>query len=102
MFIPREHHAGDPSSIGGRPICDLHFVDDIGLMGDSENELQDFTTRLEEKAYGMEGSLEKRKILQISGVLITQRWHLDKGNQNKDCSGHMCYVNIWKSREISF
>ena len=52
-------------SIGIRPICNLHFVDDIDLMGGSDNELQDLTTRLEEKAraYGMEISSEKSKIL---------------------------------------
>ena len=52
-------------SIGGRPICNLCFVDDIDLMGDSDNELQDLTTRLEEKArtYGMKVSSEKSTIL---------------------------------------
>lgn len=37
-------------SIGGRPICNLRFTDDIDFMGDSENKLQDLTTRLAEKA----------------------------------------------------
>ena len=52
-------------SIGGRPICNLRFADDIDHMGDSESELQDITTRPEEKAraYGMEVSSEKSKIL---------------------------------------
>ena len=52
-------------TIGGRPICNLRFADDIDLMGGSEAELQDLTTRLEETstAYGMEVSAEKSKIL---------------------------------------
>ena len=43
----------------------LVFADEIDLMWSSENELQDFTTRLEEKAraYGMEVSSEKSKVL---------------------------------------
>ena len=32
--------------IGGRPICNLRFEDDIDLMGGNKNELQDLTTRL--------------------------------------------------------
>ena len=37
-------------SVGGRPICNLSFADDINLMEGSENELQDLATRLVEKA----------------------------------------------------
>ena len=52
-------------SIGGRQLCNLRFADDIDLMGRSEKELQDLTTRLENSAssYGMEISSEKSKIL---------------------------------------
>ena len=52
-------------SIGGRPICNLRFADDIDLMAGSEAELQDLTTRLEKAAgrYGMEISSEKSKIM---------------------------------------
>ena len=52
-------------TIGGRPISNLRFADDIDLMGKSEDELQELTTRLEEaaRAYGMEISAEKSKIL---------------------------------------
>lgn len=52
-------------SIGGRPISNLRFADDIDLMGKSEAELQELTTRLEEvaRSYGMEISAEKSKIL---------------------------------------
>ena len=52
--IHLEHHAGDPPgdpprlntpiSIGGRQICNLHFEDEVNLMGGSENELQYLTT----------------------------------------------------------
>lgn len=52
-------------TIRGRPISNLHFADDIDLMGKSEGKLQEITTRLEEaaRAYGMEISAEKSKIL---------------------------------------
>ena len=90
-------------SIGGRPIYNLRFVDTVLTLQEagsgSESELHDLTTTLEEKArvYGMEVSSEKCKILK-------QRWHLNKGNQNTDCSGHVCYVKTshWKSRNINF
>ena len=52
-------------SIGGRPICNLRFVDDIDLMDGSNGELQDLTNRLVDRAtaYGMELSTEKSKIM---------------------------------------
>ena len=52
-------------SIGGRPLCNLRFADDIDLIGRDEEELQDLTTRLEESAgkFGMEISAEKSKVL---------------------------------------
>ena len=42
-------------SIGGQPLCNLRFADDIDLTGGSEAELQDLTNRLERTAgaYGM-------------------------------------------------
>ena len=52
-------------SNGGRPLCNLHFADDIDLPECSEEELQQLTERLEKTAagYGMEISSEKTKIL---------------------------------------
>ena len=52
-------------SIGGRPLCNLRFADDIDLLGGSETELQDLTTRLERAAgaHGMEISSEKSKVM---------------------------------------
>ena len=52
-------------SIGGRPICNLRFADDIDLMAGSNEELQDLTNRLTESAnaFGMEVSSEKSKVL---------------------------------------
>ena len=52
-------------TIGGRKICNLRFADDIDLMGKSEHELQELTTKLDKAAsnYGMEISSEKSKIL---------------------------------------
>jgi hypothetical protein len=34
-------------SIGSRPICNLHFVDDIDLMAEKEIQLHELTTKLE-------------------------------------------------------
>lgn len=55
-------------SIGGRPLCNLRFADDIDLMAGSNNELQDLTDRLSRRAgaYGMEISSEKSKVMIIS------------------------------------
>ena len=43
-----DHHTS--ISIGGRPICNLRFADDIDLMGGSNGELQDLTNRLADRA----------------------------------------------------
>ena len=58
-----DHHIS--FSIGGRPICNLGFADDIVLMGGSNGELQDLTNRLVDRAtaYGKEVSTEKSKIM---------------------------------------
>ena len=58
-----DHHTS--ISIGGRPICNLRFADDIDLMGGSNGELQDLTNRLADRATacGKEVSTEKRKII---------------------------------------
>ena len=57
------HHTS--ISIGGRPMCNLRFADDIDLMSGSICELQDLTNRLVDRAtaYGMEVTTEKRKIM---------------------------------------
>ena len=59
------HNLHTSTSIGGRPLCNLRFVDDINLMEGSEAELQDLTTRLERivEAYGTKVSLEKSKVM---------------------------------------
>ena len=46
-------------------VAGLRFVEDIELMGGSSGELQDLTKRLVDKvrAYGMEVSTEKSKIM---------------------------------------
>ena len=51
-----DHHIS--ISIGGRPICNLQFADNIDLIGGSNDELQDLTNRLEDSAtaHGMEVS----------------------------------------------
>ena len=47
-------------SVGGRPIWDLQFAD-IGLVGGSDGELQDFINKLQDRATanGVEISTEK-------------------------------------------
>ena len=52
-------------SIGGRPVCNLRFADDIDLMAGSNSELQELTTKLSERAsaYGMEISTTKSKVM---------------------------------------
>ena len=52
-------------SIGGRPLCNLRFADDIDLMGGTNGELQDLTNKLVDRAgaYGMEVSTEKSKVM---------------------------------------
>ena len=57
-----DHHKS--ISIGGRPICNLQFADDIDVMGGSNGEFQDLTNRLVDRAtaYKMTVNAEKSKI----------------------------------------
>ena len=59
----QDHHTS--ILIGGRPIRNLRFADDIDLMGGSNKELQDLTNKLVERAgaFGMEVSSEKSKVM---------------------------------------
>ena len=52
-------------TIGGRPLCNLRFADDIDLIAGSNQELQDLTERLTTRAtaHGMEVSSEKSKVM---------------------------------------
>ena len=43
-----EHHSS--IYIGGRPICNLQFADNIDLNGSSNGELQDLNNRLVDRA----------------------------------------------------
>ena len=67
-----------PVSIGGRPLYNLRFADDVDLLGDSEEELQQLTERLEGKAadYGMEISFDKSNIFvnSIKPTPFTNMW----------------------------
>ena len=62
------HDHNTSISIGGRPICNLQFADDIDAMGGSYEELKDLANRLVDRAmaYGMEVSTEKSKIMTSS------------------------------------
>ena len=54
-----DHHTS--ISIGGRPICNLRFADDIDLMSGSYGELQDLNNRLVDRILHMERkSAQKR------------------------------------------
>ena len=57
-------------SIGGRPICNLRFADDIDVMGGSSGELQDLTNRLVDgaTAHMIEVSTEKSKTARTTSV----------------------------------
>ena len=52
-------------SIGGRPLCNLRFADNINLLVDSKEEFQQLNERLEKSAadYGMEISYDNCKII---------------------------------------
>ena len=52
-------------SIGGRPLCNLRFADDIDLLAGSNKELQELTDKLADRAgsYGMETISEKSKVM---------------------------------------
>ena len=65
-------------SVRGRPISNLHFADDVVLLGCSNNKLQDLTNRLAEQAYsyGMEVSAEKNKVLVSSADITMNRQKL--------------------------
>ena len=51
-------------SLGGRPLCNLPFADDIDLLGGTEEELQQLAERLEKTAtgYAMKIGSHKSKI----------------------------------------
>ena len=59
------HNHSSSVSIGGYPLCNLRFADDIDLMAGSEQELQNLTDRLTGTAakYGMEINTEKSEVL---------------------------------------
>ena len=52
-------------SIGGRTITSLHFADDIDGLAGEEEELANLVERLDkaDKAYGMEITAEKTKLM---------------------------------------
>ena len=58
-----DHHTS--ISIGGRPVRNRRFAEDIALVGGSSSELQDLTNILVDRAmtYGMKVSTEKSKII---------------------------------------
>ena len=65
IMVGTFHDHNTSISIGGQPICNLQFADDIDFMGGSSSELQDLTNRLVDtaRAYGMEVSTKNSKIM---------------------------------------
>ena len=65
------HHAS--LFIGGKPLCNVRFADDIDLMGSSNGELQGLTNRLVDRAtaYGMEVSTEESRIMTNSTNIVS-------------------------------
>ena len=55
-------------SIGGRPLCNLQFADDIDLLGSIEEELPQLTAKLKKTVAdnGLEISSDKSKIIDNS------------------------------------
>ena len=67
--IEKKMQKKSPSvSNGERPLCTMRFASDIDLLGDSEEELQELTDRLDKAAVGcgMEISSDKSKIYHLS------------------------------------
>ena len=117
-------------SIGGRPLCNLRFADDIDLIAGSNSELQDLTDRLTSRstAHGMEVSSEKSKILvnaeNKKANIIMNGEHLEEvdtfkylgatitkdGRSTSEVKTRLAIatssmarlLKIWKSKEISF
>ena len=67
QHIPREYHAGDAPRLQHHNFFwwKVNFADYIDLIGGSKNELKHLNTILEVnvRAYGMEVSSEKSKVL---------------------------------------
>ena len=61
--------------IGGRTIINLLFADDIGGLAGEEEELANLVERLDKasRAYGMDISAEKTKLMTKTPVASTQR-----------------------------
>lgn len=61
----RQENFHNHNTINGRPVCILHFTDNVDLMVGSSSELQGLTNKLVERVgiYGMEPNTEKSKVM---------------------------------------
>ena len=84
-------------STGGRPICKLRLTDGIDTMGSSENELQDLTTRLEEKVDGTEVSSEKSKV-PVNSTNQDTHINITMNDQNLDEVDSFNYIGFTLSK----
>ena len=71
--------------IGGRPICNLHFADDIDLMAGSNSDLQELTNKLiaTAGAYGMEISMAISTVMVNSTNIVNVSISMDGKNWKK-------------------
>ena len=74
-------------SIGGRPLCNLRFADDIVLLGSSEEELQSLTQGLEETAV----ESDKSKIL-VNSIKSRQSTNIQMNGRTLEEVGQFKYL----------
>ncbi len=93
----QDHHTS--ISIGGRPICNLRFADDIDLMGGNIKELQDLTNKLATTAgkFDMEISTEKSKILVNSRNNINA--HITMNNEALEEVSSFKYLGVTLTKD---
>ena len=80
--------------IGGRPLCNLRFADDIDLLGSSEKELQQLTQRLEKTAAenSVEINSDKSKIL-VNSIKPRPSTNIQMNGQTLKEVDHFKYLN---------
>ena len=100
MTVALEDHEGTVS-IGGRPVTNLRFADDIdGLAGD-EQELVNLINKLNDAStdFGMEISSEKTKVMTNNPLGFTSEIKIN--NQKLEAVNHFKYLGAIVSEEGS-
>ncbi len=88
-------------SINGRAICNLRFADDIDLLAGSNQELQELTKKLVERAgaYAMEISTEKSKVM-VNSIKDTTSNIIMRGHKLEEVEGFK-YLGATLSKDSS-